>query len=217
MTARVGHAPSALDLVWNSASPRSTSPAFARRTGRCAQQRPPRYLLPDARSAARVLFEQRLRVAKEKVADVIGAYTPHSPNCRATSTAAAPSAGIDAQDQHFAHIWCSRPNGILSLDDTVPSGNRGPRWSSNPSGSGSSLRSVAGPKCSTASAANVPHAKRWIGGRGSARSVYEFTVGEGFPVRILWSRSCARIRCPTACPGSPGRAASRLRRGRPGL
>ena len=212
MTARVGHAPDlALDLVWNSASPALYVASFRQADGVVVRskgrQRWHIYCL-TLDPAARVLFERRLRVAKEKVALIVAsdihATQPQLPRDFYGGNAFQ-QACIDAQDQHFAHILVLSPqHGILSLDDTVPSEQS---WAEMVKQSlwfwqltairclGQYLYGPLPP--------NVPHAKEmdwwaWL----NPESVYEFTVfGEGFPVRILLEQIVrAHIQMPDSVP-----------------
>ncbi len=117
-----------LDLVWNSASPALYVASFRQADGVVVRskgrQRWHIYCL-TLDPAARVLFERRLRVAKEKVALIVAseifATQPQLPRDFYGGDAFQ-QACIDAQDQQFDHILVLSPeHGVISLDDVVPS------------------------------------------------------------------------------------------------
>lgn len=211
MTARIGYAPDlALDLIWGSANPALYVASFRQADGLVVRgkgrNRWDIYCLA-LDPAAKVLFERRKRVVKEKIALIVAsdihATQPQLPRDFYGGDAFQ-QACIDAQDQHFAHILVLSPqHGVLSLDDIVPSEQswaevlkRAWFWQVNAFHRlGYYLYGPLSP--------NISRAKEldwwaWL----NPESVYEFTVfGEGLPVRLLMSLiTNTHVRMPASMP-----------------
>jgi hypothetical protein len=212
MTARIGYAPDlALDLIWENASPALYVASFRQADGVVVRskgrQRWHIYHI-TLNPAARVLFERRARVVKEKVALIVAsdihATLPQLPRDFYGGDAFQ-QACIDAQDQHFTHILVLSPqHGVLSLDDVVPAEQSWTivlerfLWTWQLKAILRLGQYLYGPL-----PANIPNARElnwwaWL----NPESAYEFTIfGGGFPVRILIDQLLrARARTPASMP-----------------
>jgi hypothetical protein len=212
MTARIGQAPDlALDLVWNSANPTLYAASFRQPDGvvtRGKGRHRWEVYCVTLDPAAKVLFERRARVVKDKIALIVAsdihATQPQLPRDFYGGDAFQ-QACIDAQDQHFAHILVLSPqHGVISLDDVVPAEHSWTNvleqfiWTWQMKAIRRLGQYLYGP-----SPPSAPHGKEldwwaWL----NPESVYEFTIfGGGFPVRILLDMlQRARTRTPASMP-----------------
>ena len=198
-TARVGLAPdSALELIWDKPQPVLYAASFRQADGVIwrgkGRQRWHVYCLTLA-PQARILFERRQRVTKEKVALIVASETyarrPQLPRDFYGGDAFQ-QACIDAQDQQFNHILVLSPkHGVLSLDDVVSSDES---WDhvarSMPWVWAQRAMQRLGLYLYGTPPAEVsdPHKVNWWAWL-SPQSSYELTTfGSGFPVQMLISQ-----------------------------